>query len=129
VVYPAKVVLSATTAVELRPLRAAGLFLVPAAVALSVSPVNPLPPCPLRTLTGVPCPLCGSTRGVMAAVHGDIGNAIALNPASIALLAFAALAVVGWRLERVRVPVWGIVAVFAVLWSYQLFKYASGRPL
>jgi hypothetical protein len=65
----------------------------------------------------------------MAAVHGDIGNAIALNPASIALLAFAALAVVGWRLERVRVPVWGIVAVFAVLWSYQLFKYASGRPL
>jgi hypothetical protein len=37
--------------------------------------------------------------------------------------------VLGWRLERVRIPVWCIVSVFAVLWSYQLFKYATGRPL
>jgi len=123
------VALTDTTIVQLRPLRVAGLLLVPAAVALSVSPVDPVPPCPLRTLTGVPCPLCGSTRGVIAAVHGDIGRALTLNPASLVVLALAALLVLGWRVERIRVPVWTIVSVFAVLWSYQLFKFGTGRPL
>jgi hypothetical protein len=118
-----------TTEVDLRPLRLAGLFLVPAALVISVAPVDPVPPCPLRTLTGVPCPLCGSTRGVIAAVHGHIGHALTLNPASIVVLVLAALLVAGWRIERVRVPVWLIVAVLAALWAYQLFKYTTGRPL
>jgi hypothetical protein len=45
------------------------------------------------------------------------------------VLAIAAMLVVAWRIERVRIPVWTIVAVFAVLWTYQLFKYSTGRPL
>lgn len=117
------------TDIELRPLRVAGLALVPAAVALSVSPLDPVPPCPLRTITGIPCPLCGSTRGVIAAVHGHVGDALVLNPASIGVLVLALLLVVGWRVERVRIPVWVIATVFAVLWAYQLYKYATGRPL
>lgn len=121
--------LTDTTQVELAPLRAAGLLLVPAALALSATPVNPVPPCPLRTLTGLPCPLCGSTRGVIAAIHGDLGSAVAFNPASIGVLVLAVLLIVGWRVERVRIPVWSIVAVLAVLWTYQMFKYATGRPL
>jgi len=121
--------LTDTTEIELAPLRTAGIFLVPAAIVLSVSPVDPVPPCPLRTLTGIPCPLCGSTRGVIAAVHGHIGHALALNPASIGVLILALLMVAGWRVERIRIPVWVIITVFAVLWSYQLFKYATGRPL
>jgi hypothetical protein len=123
------VALTDTTEIELAPWRTAGLLLVPAAVALSVSPIDPVPPCPLRTLTGIPCPLCGSTRGVIAAVHGDLGHALALNPASIAVLLLAVLLVVGWRAERVRVPVWAIATAFALLWAYQLFKYGTGRPL
>jgi hypothetical protein len=118
-----------TAEVDLRPLRLASLGLVPAALVLSVAPFTPVPPCPLRTLTGVPCPLCGSTRGVIAAVHGHIGHALALNPASILVLVLAVAIVVGWRVERVRIPVWVIVAVFGALWAYQLFKYATGRPL
>lgn len=121
--------LTDTTQVHLAPLRAAGIALVPAAMVLSILPVDPLPPCPLRAVTGVPCALCGSTRGVIAAVHGEIGRAISLNPASILVLVLAVLMVAGWRVERVRIPVWAIVGVFAVLWSYQLFKYATGRPL
>lgn len=27
--------------------------------------------CPLRSLTGIPCPVCGMTRSIMAAVRGD----------------------------------------------------------
>ena len=121
--------LADTTDVDLRPLRIAGLALVPAALAISATPLDVVPPCPLRTLTGIPCPLCGSTRGVIAAVHGHLGEALTLNPASLLALALAAMLVLGWRVERVRIPMWGIVAVFAVLWSYQLFKYSTGRPL
>jgi hypothetical protein len=123
------VALADTTDVDLRPLRLAGLALVPAAFVISWLPVDPVPPCPLRTLTGVPCPLCGSTRGVIAAVHGHVGHALALNPASLGVLVLAAMLVLGWRVDRVRIPIWCIVMVFAVLWSYQLFKYATGRPL
>jgi hypothetical protein len=77
--------------------------------------------------------MCGSTRGVIAAMHGHLGHALELNPASLLVIALAASLVLGWtlgwRVERVRIPVWCVVAVFAVLWIYQLFKYATGRPL
>ena len=121
--------LADTTEVDLRPLRVGALALVPTAFILSWLPVDVVPRCPLRTLTGVPCPLCGSTRGVIAAVHGHLGHALELNPASLLVLALAAMLVLGWRIERVRIPVWIVVAVFAALWTYQLFKYATGRPL
>lgn len=128
-VYAARVAMTDTTEIQLAPVRASGLLLVPAAVALSISPIDPVPPCPLRALTGIPCPLCGSTRGVIAAVHGNVGDALALNPASIGVLVIALLLLAGWRVERVRIPIWVIATVFAVLWGYQLFKYGTGRPL
>lgn len=121
--------LADTTNVDLRPLRVVALALVPSAFVVGHLPVDAVPSCPLRTLTGIPCPLCGSTRGVIAAVHGHLGHALALNPASLGVLVLAVLLVFGWRVERVRIPVWCIFAVFAALWSYQLFKYATGRPL
>jgi hypothetical protein len=123
------VAVTGETVVDLRPLRLAGLALIPAALVLKALPFSPVPPCPLRTLTGVPCPLCGSTRGVIAAVHGDIAGAITLNPASLIVLVLAVMLVIGWRVERVRIPVWLIVAVFAALWTYQMFKYTTGQPL
>lgn len=121
--------LNATTEIPLAPWRLVGLALVPAAAFLSVSPIDPVPPCPLRTVTGIPCPLCGSTRGVIAAIHGDLGAAITLNPASVLALVLVVLLLVAWKVERVRIPVWTIVAVVAALWAYQLFKLATGRPL
>ena len=127
--YPGAVAVTDETIVDLRPLRLAALGLVPAALVLKMLPFSPVPPCPLRTLTGIPCPLCGSTRGVIAAVHGDLGRAVTLNPASLLVLVLAVMLVIGWRVERVRIPVWIIVAVFAALWTYQMFKYTTGRPL
>jgi Protein of unknown function (DUF2752) len=104
-------------------------------VMLAVAAVRPLvsfqfvPPCPLRTITGIPCPLCGMTRGVTAIVHGDIARAAFLNPGSLIVVALAILLLVQWRMRRIVVPVWVIFTVLAVLWTWQLFKYSTGRAL
>ncbi len=52
----------------------------------------PLPACGLRTLTGIPCPLCGSTRTLAAWSHLDAGQAFRLNP----LVAGACVALATW---------------------------------
>ncbi len=40
----------------------------------------PLPACPLRETTGVPCPFCGSTRTFAALARLDFFEALRLNP-------------------------------------------------
>jgi hypothetical protein len=37
-------------------------------------------PCPLRTLTGVPCPFCGMTTATVAITHGNWTAAAAASP-------------------------------------------------
>jgi hypothetical protein len=45
----------------------------------------PLWPCPFRALTGAPCPLCGATRSVALAAHGD-ARFLDYNPWWVAVL-------------------------------------------
>jgi Protein of unknown function (DUF2752) len=80
-------------------------------------------------MTGVPCPLCGMTRGVTDAVHGDLGRAVAMNPGSLLLVVAAVALLVIWRRRSVSFPTWLPVVVVAGLWAFQLFKYATGQPL
>jgi hypothetical protein len=55
-----------------------------AALVLSVgalwTPSDAVVVCPLRLLTGLACPSCGLTRSVAAALHGHMGQALALHP-------------------------------------------------
>ncbi len=117
-----------TIQLDLRPLRWVG------AGMLGVAAVRPLLgdpgfPCPLRALTGVPCPLCGMTRGVTDAVHGEFGRAAFMNPGSLLLVVAAVVLLVAWRRRSVSFPTWLPYALVAALWAFQLFKYATGRPL
>jgi len=59
-----------------------------------------LPPCPFRTLTGVPCPTCGTTRAVLALSHGHVGEAFLHNPMVTVGLFFTGLAAVLWAVAH-----------------------------
>lgn len=50
-----------------------------------------LPPCPLKALSGVPCPSCGSGRATLALANLDLAAAFLSNPLfTAAVLAFGA---------------------------------------
>jgi uncharacterized protein DUF2752 len=81
----------------LAPLAAGGLL---AAWVLAMVGLPPLDlHGPLHYL-GVMDPLCGMTRGTVAVLHGQLGLAVAYNPASPLLVVGAVLAVVRWLVGR-----------------------------
>lgn len=49
-------------------------------------------PCPIRTVTGIPCPGCGMTRSCLALAQGDFASAWFLHPFSFFLVFLAAAA-------------------------------------
>jgi hypothetical protein len=53
--------------------------------------------CPLRRITGIPCPGCGMTTGVVATVRGDVVDGLAANPVA-PFIVLLAIVVVVWRL-------------------------------
>ena len=66
-----------------------------------------LPLCPLRTLTGLPCPTCGATRAAEAMLGGHFLDAVLYNPlVTLAALAFliVGLAAPAWIRSGGRLP-------------------------
>ena len=52
--------------------------------------------CPLRDLTGVPCPTCGGTHAAVALAEGRWADAVAANPlVALGLVIFALWLLVG----------------------------------
>ena len=115
---------STATALDLRParnLRIGAAGLVGAAAVWPLLPVHPPLACPLRTITGIPCPLCGMTRACVAAAHGHLGASLAFNPAGVLLMvaAFVALLRPQW-LTRVQVPFWVVGLAVSALWLWNI---------
>ena len=93
-----------------------------AAAVLPVLPVHPTLLCPLRTVTGVPCPLCGMTTSVEATIHLRLGDAVAATPAGV-LLVIAVIVFLVRRPAAVRVPLGLVFAVLALMWAFQLHRF------
>jgi hypothetical protein len=55
--------------------------------------------CLLRHAVGLPCPLCGLTRGASSGLRGRFLEAASFNPLALPLLVFAVLLAVKWGVE------------------------------
>jgi len=82
------------------------------------------PSCPFYTLTGLYCPGCGTMRAGHALLHGNLGEALGLNPLMVlmlpllgySLLSYVAFEVRGWPLSGVLAsPFWGWLVLGTIL--------------
>jgi hypothetical protein len=97
-----------------------------AAAAVRPAVGNPGVPCLLRSLTGIPCPLCGMTTSVTDTVHLHLGQALAANPMGIAAVAVAVVLLVWRRAQRVALPAGAAAAVpvvLAMMWLFELHRF------
>jgi hypothetical protein len=109
--------------VDVKGVRWAGASMVGLGLVLPHLPHNPGLPCPLRTLTGVPCPMCGMTTAVKAVCTGHLRTSIAANPFGVVAVAVAVALLLRPGLRTVRVPVGLIVAAAVASWVWELRRF------
>lgn len=124
-----------------RPALVAGVVLVVfgLTVAASISVVEGPVICPLRVVTGLPCPSCGLLRSTNAVMRGHVGAAFATNPLdTVFLLLVVPVAIVIWALRilckmavtveltrRERRMAWAVlIAAVAFNWGYVLVTHS-----
>ncbi len=78
--------------------------------------------CPLRALTGIPCPLCGGTTSMVRAVHADLVGAFQASPLGVTVVALALILAVA-RPRPFSVPLALVSAVLVAAWLFQLHRF------
>ena len=107
-------------------LRGGGAAAAALAVAALHSAHDPGVICPLRRLTGIPCPVCGSTTVFIELGSGHPVAALLANPFTVVFglgLLFAPLGVQQWWRgfpKRVRTSV--LVSAAVLSWFWQLHR-------
>ena len=115
---------TANFSMNVRDFRMAGIAMMVGAFLVPLfAGVFPEVWCPLRATTGVPCPLCGMSTSVTAAMHLDLPAAVQANPFGIvAIVAAAGLLFVRQR-TSIKIPIPVIVLAAAGSWIWQLARY------
>lgn len=80
-------------------------------------------PCPLRTLTGVPCPFCGLTTSVRSIMGGRFGAGLRAAPLGYVVVVVALASVVGLAPKRFALPRVAIAVALAAEWVFELARF------
>lgn len=92
--------------------------------------------CLIRNLTGIPCPTCGFTRGMLSLLNGQIFYAWLYNPLLFSIFGvffvLVACRIIFARSIRIsltkseRYAAWAVAAVLVISnWTYVFFREAS----
>jgi hypothetical protein len=98
-----------------------GLFSL--ALILPAVPGYPGITCPLRALTGVPCPFCGTTGAVGEAARLSFVESLRTNPGPL-IAVVVALFLFALRPARLRVPLLILIGLPTGMWVVQLFRFS-----
>src|SRR5579859_7266222 len=101
-------------ALDLGVMRRLGVGMLVLGATLPHVAHSPGLPCPLRTWTGVPCPLCGMTTSVKATCTGRLREAVAANPFGIVAVMFAIFLLVRPKWSNAHVSVAALIAAGTV---------------
>jgi hypothetical protein len=80
-------------------------------------------PCPLRTLTGIPCPFCGVTTSIRALFSGHAGAALSAAPLGLVVVVVAAFAALRLIPRTFAIPRVAIAAALLAEWLFELHRY------
>ena len=118
--------ISKPVTIPLAPMRWLVVGCLGIAVAGMMIPFPVYPPCPLLSITGVPCPMCGMTRSVRSLMHGDLAASVRYQPFGMIAALVGAAIILMWAVPRTRriasveIPIVVAVSCVAASWIWNI---------
>ncbi|HVA09187.1 MAG TPA: DUF2752 domain-containing protein [Acidimicrobiales bacterium] len=109
--------------VDIQRLRVPGAVLLGGGLLFAHLPSDWGVPCPLRTLTGVPCPFCGLTTSVRNALGGHIYQAFDAAPLGLLVIIASVAVLLRGTPKTLRIAPPVALVALVTEWVFELHRF------